>query len=76
MKLAEIAKDANYKKLIDFVKAGDAKGQTIVFLIRQDALGTYTRARSVALAGGASVAKLPLLGEGPVDLAAFGIKRD
>ncbi|MFT4551218.1 MAG: hypothetical protein ACI9MB_005199, partial [Verrucomicrobiales bacterium] len=33
------------------------------------------RARDVALAGGAGVAKLPLLGEGVVDLAAFGIKR-
>jgi len=76
VKLADLAKDANFKKLIDFVKAGEAKGQTIVFLIRQDALGTFTRARDVALAGGANIAKLPLIGEGPVDLAAFGIKRD
>ena len=75
VKLAELATNADYKKLVDFVAAGEGAGRTIVFLIRQDALGTYHRARDVALAGGAEVSKLPLLGEGPVDLAAFGIKR-
>ena len=75
IKLADLPKNADYKKVIDYVKAGEDRGRTIVFLIRQDALGTFTRARDVALSGGAGVAKLPLLGEGPVDLAAFGIKR-
>lgn len=73
--IAELAGDADYKKVIDYVKAGEKNGRTIVFLIRQDALGTYHRARDIALAGGANTAKLPLLGEGAVDLAAFGIKR-
>lgn len=76
VKLAQLATNADYKTLVNYVKAGEERGRTIVFLIRQDALGVYHRAREVALAGGASVAKLPLLGEGPVDLAAFGIKRE
>ena len=75
VKTSDLSKHPDYKKLIDYVKAGDDAGRTIVFLIRQDALGVYARARDVALAGGAGVAKLPLLGEGVVDLAAFGIKR-
>jgi hypothetical protein len=74
IKLADLSKNADYKKLVDYVQAGEDKGRTIVFLIRQDALGVFARARDVALAGGASIAKLPLLGEGPVDLAAFGIR--
>jgi len=76
IKLADIAKDADYKKLVDYVKEGENSGRTIVFLIRQDALGTYNHARDVALAGGANTSKLPLLGEGAVDLSAFGIRRE
>ena len=75
VKTADLPKNADYKTLINYVKAGEESGRTIVFLIRQDALGVYVRARDIALAGGAGIAKLPLLGEGPVDLAAFGIKR-
>ena len=76
VKLAELPKNPDFKKLVEYVYAGEDRGRAIVFLIRQDALGTFARARDIALAGGATVAKLPLIGDGPVDLAAFGIKRN
>ena len=75
VKLAEITTDANYKKLVDYVREGGESGRTIVFLIRQDGLDTFQRARDFAISHDANTAKLPLIGDGPVDLAAFGVKR-
>ncbi len=76
VKLADIAKNPQYKKLVDFTAERSKLGQTIVFLIREDGLSSFYRGRDAALAGGATTAKLPLIGQGPVNLAAFGIRRN
>lgn len=75
VKNADITSDVDFLKLVDYVAERDGEGQAIVFLIRPDGLGSYSVANEHALNRGAGTSKLPLIGQGPVDLRAFGINR-
>jgi len=57
--------DAN----VDEVKNKKPKS-TIIFLVRDDAISTYNLARDVARTGGAQNGKLPVVGQGKLDLSA------
>ncbi len=59
-----------YLELLDSIaKRSDS---TIVFLVRDDAIGTYRSAASVARSHYARNGKLPVIGHGKVDLSLFG----
>jgi len=66
---AEIATDETFLKLLESV-ADRPKG-IVIFLVREDALGTYFAAHSVAYENGARDGKLPVVGQGTIDLSVF-----
>lgn len=66
---SQIATDEAYRKLLDAV-AGN-KNRSVIFLIRDDAIGTYTAARNVAREKYARNGKLPVIGHGKLDLSMF-----
>lgn len=66
---SQIATDEVYQKLLAAV-AGNKK-RSVIFLIRDDAIGTYTAARNVARAKYARNGKLPVIGHGKLDLSMF-----
>ena len=66
---ADVASDKTWLELLDKI-AKSNKG-TVVFLIRDDAMGTYYAARNVALEKGARNGKLPVIGHGNLDLSVF-----
>jgi hypothetical protein len=64
----KLATDAQFKQLVDQVAAGE---QVLVILIRENGVASYQTADRFARTNGAHVAKLPLLGEGMLDLSRF-----
>lgn len=58
-----------FAKLLAHVRASPKR--TLVFLIRDNGLGTYRKARDLALWAEARNGKLPVLGQGRLDLAYF-----
>lgn len=66
------AQVANHKQWIDTLKrvADQAKG-TVIFLIREDGIGTYRAASGVAASHYCRNGKLPVSGAGPLDFSAF-----
>lgn len=66
---SQIATDEAYLKLLNGV-AGNKK-RSVIFLIRDDAIGTYTAARNVARQKYARNGKLPVIGHGKLDLSMF-----
>ncbi|NOX53289.1 MAG: hypothetical protein GXP27_02400, partial [Planctomycetes bacterium] len=66
---ADMARDLDFIALLDRV-AGTERG-TVIFLIRDDAVGTYNAARSVANSRYCRNGKLPLIGHGELDLRLF-----
>lgn len=69
IKRGALANSKDYAKVIEFVKKEEDR--VIVFLIRENGRVTYNAARSVARQRGAVTSKLPLLGEGDIDLRQF-----
>jgi hypothetical protein len=67
--IASVNTDEQFLKLVEAVKS--APSSQIIFLIRGDAMNAYTRAKRVADAAEARNAKLPLVGQGKVDLSMF-----
>ncbi|HID22332.1 MAG TPA: hypothetical protein EYP14_08015 [Planctomycetaceae bacterium] len=65
----DMARDLDFIALLDRV-AGTERG-TVIFLIRDDAVGTYNVARSVANSRYCRNGKLPLIGHGELDLTIF-----
>ncbi len=65
----DIPKDPEFETVCKQVAASD-KG-IVVFLIRSDGYGTYGRANSVARSRGARTGKLPVVGQGNIDLHLF-----
>ena len=67
---ADLAKDEGFLALLK--KISETKNHTIIFLVRDDAVGTYNTARSVARNNYCPNGKLPLVGHGHIDLSVFG----
>jgi len=66
---ADIGKDDAFTKVCEQV-AKDRDG-IIIFLIRSDGYGTWGRARGIARRRGALTGKLPVIGQGHIDLRLF-----
>ncbi len=66
---SEIATNTVYLDLLDHIAAN--KKRSIIFLIRDDAIGTYSAARNVARGKYARNGKLPVIGHGQLDLSMF-----
>ena len=66
---ADMASDKKFQELLQRVSESDK--DTVVFLVRDDGLGTYYAARKLALAKFARNGKLPVIGQGKIDLSLF-----
>jgi len=66
---AGITTDATFKGVVDAVAADRKK--VMVFLIREDGVLSYRTAESFARRQSALVAKLPIIGDGKLDLSRF-----
>jgi polyhydroxyalkanoate synthesis regulator phasin len=66
---ADLRTDAAFLELLD--RIADSEKQTVVFLVRDDAVGTYMAARNVAIEKYARNGKLPVIGQGKIDLSLF-----
>lgn len=70
---ADLATDPTYQALLDRVAGSDRA--TIIFLLRDNATPTYWAARGIAQQRGARNGKLPILGQGEIDLSAVTSRR-
>jgi chaperonin cofactor prefoldin len=66
---ADLAASVEYRQLLERLAA--AKDQSIVFLVREDGVGTYYRARDIARNAYVRNGKLPVMGQGRIDLTMF-----
>ena len=66
---ADLGTDEKFLALLDRV-AAQPKG-SVIFLVRDDALGTYYTARNLARSRYARNGKLPVIGHGKIDLSTF-----
>jgi len=66
---ADMATDEKFRDLLQSI-AKKPKG-IIIFLVREDALGTYFAAYDIARARYARAGKLPVIGQGQIDLSVF-----
>jgi hypothetical protein len=66
---ADLAADEKFLALLDRVAAQPRA--SVIFLVRDDALGTYYAARSLARSHYARNGKLPVIGHGKIDLSMF-----
>ena len=64
---SQLKKDGEFLKIIDYV--ADKEDRVLVFLLRNDGIETYRTAERFARHRGAVVAKLPLIGDGMLDLS-------
>lgn len=69
IRTGDAANDADFQALMRKVLNG--KDDTIVFLIRDDALGTYRAMRSLCDGSNVRNGKIPVVGKGRIDLSAF-----
>ena len=68
-----IATDAELKKICKQIAANNEA--VIIFLIRTDGFGTYSLANQAARSQGARTGKLPVIGQGHINLKMFDVKR-
>jgi hypothetical protein len=66
---ADLNKDAVFLELLE--RVAESEDDTVVFLVRDDAIGTYFAARNVARSKYARNGKLPVVGHGKIDLSLF-----
>lgn len=66
---ADLGTDETFLALLERIAGAEKK--TIIFLVRDDGLGTYYAARDVANLNGARNGKLPVIGHGKLDLSLF-----
>ncbi len=69
----QVGTDAKYLELLKRVAA--AENETVIFLVRDDAITTYTLASRVAKAHYARNGKIPVIGHGRIDLTLFETKK-
>lgn len=67
--IASLASDENFLQTLEAVKK--APNGQLIFLIRGDGISAYNRARAIANRAEARNAKLPLAGQGTLDLRMF-----
>ena len=65
----QLVSDARFVNLLKRVAKADK--ETVVFLVRDDAIGTYTAAKRVASTHYARNGKIPVIGQGRIDLSLF-----
>ena len=65
----DMATDKAFIKLLD--EAAASENQTVIFLVREDGLATYHAARALADSHEARHGKLPVIGQGRLDLSYF-----
>lgn len=65
----QMANDAGFLKLLAAV--AESKRASVIFLIRDDGIDTYNAAHRIAQTHYAKNAKLPVLGQGKIDLSMF-----
>ncbi|WP_153556271.1 hypothetical protein [Roseimaritima sediminicola] len=70
IRAAEMTKDEDFLALLEQTLNG--KDDTIVFLVRSDALNVYRAARKLCRDRDIRNGKIPVVGEGRIDLSAFG----
>ncbi len=66
---ADIRTDAEFLATLE--RIADSEKDTVVFLVRDDAVNTYIAARTVATEKYARNGKLPVIGQGKIDLSLF-----
>ena len=69
LRRADMAGDEEFRALLEKI-AKKPKG-IIIFLVREDALGTYFAAYDIARSRYARAGKLPVIGQGQIDLSVF-----
>ena len=67
---SDLSTDKTFLGLLD--RIAKRPKATVIFLVRDDALGTYFTARDIARSRYARNGKLPVLGHGKIDLSLFG----
>ena len=65
----KLGADAKFVALLK--RVAEADDQTVVFLVRDDAISTYTLAKRVAASHYARNGKIPVIGQGRIDLSLF-----
>ena len=69
VRTADLKTDETFRGLLE--RIAERPSATVIFLIRDDAVGTYNAARAVALELRARHGKLPVVGHGRLDLSMF-----
>lgn len=69
VRTADIKSDPTFNKLLE--RIASSPRSTVIFLVRDDAVGVYYAARAVALEKRARNGKLPIVGHGKLDLSLF-----
>ncbi|NND99692.1 MAG: hypothetical protein HKN47_20430 [Pirellulaceae bacterium] len=70
---ADIVKDKDFLELLNLVANG--KDDSIVFLVRSDGLGTYRMCRDLCNGRDIRNGKIPVVGQGRIDLSAFNKRK-
>lgn len=69
VRAGDLAVDPKYLELLEHVAS--SKDGILIFLVRENAIGTYATARGIALREGIRNGKLPVVGQGKIDLSMF-----
>ena len=69
IRAAEMVKDQDFLNLL--TKVANNQNSSVVFLIRSDALGVYRAAKKICDDRNIRNGKLPVVGNGKIDLSAF-----
>jgi ATPase subunit of ABC transporter with duplicated ATPase domains len=69
IRIADASSNQDYLNLLD--KAATTENGIVIFLLRENGIGTYSAASNIAADRGTRNGKLPLLGQGKVDVSAF-----
>ena len=69
IRIADAAGNQEFLGLLD--KASSTENGIVIFLLRENGVGTYWTASNIAADRGCRNGKLPLLGQGKVDVSAF-----
>jgi len=69
IRIADAASNQDFLDLLD--KASATENGIVIFLLRENGIGTYGTASNIAADRGTRNGKIPLLGEGKVDVSAF-----
>mgnify|MGYP006971786286 CR=1 FL=1 len=66
---SQLSKDPTFKAAVDAIAQDETK--ILVFLVREDGYSAYRTAERFARTNSALIAKLPILGQGKLDLSRF-----